>query len=420
MTDPALAGNARRYRAYSSPAEVAALVQRNAGKLTPARVEALRQLACGLIDKIGSRLGFPRRTIATAQVLYHRFHLFFPLKDVAVQDVSVACLLVSSKLEDTLKKLRDIQIAAFQVRAAHEGLQQGALAEPDPAALEADRAKLIGVERLILETISFNFNLRSNAAYATRDATSSASQNQDTFAYVVKLGKAMRASKDFVKRAFRMAVDAHRTLVPLSYPPHTIAAACLFLTSFLTSSEDGDSGAPAFEDGWSERCRCDMEDIEDICHSILDLLLSINAASSSSLASSFASKPSPSETLLVTQSHSPREGGPAASSSAPSSTLGPSLSGAALSSELTQIKIRLRGDAEKRSREHSVQYSVRSNKRRRMDEQGHGRNAAGMAGLSNGSGNASAADERDQRYLGRDDVTIRFLWDVGDRGAEGG
>ena len=136
----------------------------------------------------------PRRTIATAQVLYHRFHLFFPLKDVAVQDVSVACLLVSSKLEDTLKKLRDIQIAAFQVRAAHEGLQQGALAEPDPAALEADRAKLIGVERLILETISFNFNLRSNAAYATRHATSSASQNQDTFAYVVKLGKAMRGA----------------------------------------------------------------------------------------------------------------------------------------------------------------------------------------------------------------------------------
>ena len=72
----------------------------------------------------------------------------------------------------------------------------------------------------------------------------------------------LAASKDFVKRAFRMAVDAHRTLVPLSYPPHTIAAACLFLTSFLTSSEDGDSGAPAFEDGWSERCRCDMEDIE--------------------------------------------------------------------------------------------------------------------------------------------------------------
>lgn len=80
----------------------------------------------------------------------------------------------------------------------------------------------------------------------------------------------LAASKDFVKRAFRMAVDAHRTLVPLSYPPHTIAAACLFLTSFLTSSDDSDSngnsnsnrGAPLFEDGWAGKCRCDMQDIE--------------------------------------------------------------------------------------------------------------------------------------------------------------
>ena len=68
--------------------------------------------------------------------------------------------------------------------------------------------------------------------------------------------------------------------------------------------------------------------------------------------------------------------------------------------------------------EHNGQYSAHSHKRRRMDEQG--RNAAGMAGMGNGSSNGSVADERDQRYLGRDDVTIRFLWDVEDQGAEGG
>lgn len=39
------------------PQEVALLAQQHAGKLAPARVEALRQLACGLMDKVGSRLG---------------------------------------------------------------------------------------------------------------------------------------------------------------------------------------------------------------------------------------------------------------------------------------------------------------------------------------------------------------------------
>ena len=68
--------------------------------------------------------------------------------------------------------------------------------EPDPALLEADRARLIGIERLILETISFNFNLRSSAAYASREATSPASQNQDVFAYVVKLGHLLGGEPD--------------------------------------------------------------------------------------------------------------------------------------------------------------------------------------------------------------------------------
>jgi CTD kinase subunit beta len=102
------------------------------------------------------------------------------------QDIAISTLLVSSKLEDTLKKLREIQVAAFQVKAAEEGLTS--LAEPDQQALEADRARLIGVERLILETISFNFNLRSTAAYATRASKANSSQNRDVFAYVIKLG----------------------------------------------------------------------------------------------------------------------------------------------------------------------------------------------------------------------------------------
>lgn len=105
------------------------------------------------------------------------------------QDVAIATLLVSSKLEDTLKKLREIQIAAYQVKAAQEGAN--AFAEPDQHTLEADKARLIGIERLILETISFNFHLRSSGSYPTREATSPSNQNQDVFAYVLKLGRFM-------------------------------------------------------------------------------------------------------------------------------------------------------------------------------------------------------------------------------------
>lgn len=41
------------------------------------------------------------------------------------------------------------------------------------------------------------------------------------------------ASKNYTFLAHLIAIDVHRTLVTLSYPPHTIALACLYLTSFL-------------------------------------------------------------------------------------------------------------------------------------------------------------------------------------------
>lgn len=78
----------------------------------------------------------------------------------------ISCLLVSSKLEDTLKKLREIQLAAYQIRRLEEGFSlSSAEAEPEPSLLEGDRGKLIGIERLILETVCFNFNLGSLARF---------------------------------------------------------------------------------------------------------------------------------------------------------------------------------------------------------------------------------------------------------------
>ena len=44
-------------------------------------------------------------------------------------------------------------------------------------------------------------------------------------------------SKLLVKFAWRLAVDAYRTYVPLMYPPHTVALGCLYLAALLTTFE---------------------------------------------------------------------------------------------------------------------------------------------------------------------------------------
>ncbi|KAI0043185.1 hypothetical protein FA95DRAFT_440387 [Auriscalpium vulgare] len=71
----------KHHRPYFTPSEVDKLSERQRGKLSINQEEKTRQQACGFIEAVGARIGFPRKTIATAQNLYHRFHLFFPRKD---------------------------------------------------------------------------------------------------------------------------------------------------------------------------------------------------------------------------------------------------------------------------------------------------------------------------------------------------
>lgn len=100
-------------------------------------------------------------------------------------------------------------------------------------------------------------------------------------------------------------------------------------------------------------------------------------------AGSSLSRNSPSETLLNFKSP-------------PDQTL-PS-SNAAVASELTQIKIRLRGEAEKRKS--SAMDTDSPNKARRLV-------ASSSMGQNGSEGDAS--QRRD--IFGRDDVTVRFLWE---------
>ena len=55
--------------------------------------------------------------------------------------------------------------------------------------VEQDRQNLLGIERLILETVCFNFTVRMS------------------FPYVIKIGRALRASKSLTRFAWRLAVD---------------------------------------------------------------------------------------------------------------------------------------------------------------------------------------------------------------------
>ncbi|CUA68775.1 hypothetical protein RSOLAG22IIIB_03635 [Rhizoctonia solani] len=293
----------REHNAYFSEEEVGRLAEKTRGNVSEARGERLRQQSCTFIDAVGVRSGFPRRTIATAQNLYHRFHMFFSMKDFDFFDVTMACLYVSTKLHDTLKKPRDILMAAYCIRMPELAAKSktGTDVDIDQTVLETDRHRLIAIERLILETICFNFRVRL------------------PFAYVIKICREFHASKELTKLAWRLSIDSNRTLVPLQYPPHTIALGCIYLAALLMSTDpNGPATSPTYDSRehsfrgddpsmivaklthpgeWETKFYSRVEQLEDIAHALLDLLL-LNPSSASlhtNTSPTTPSSPSPSQ-----------------------------------------------------------------------------------------------------------------------------
>ncbi|KAF9245271.1 cyclin-like protein [Melanogaster broomeanus] len=226
------ASSSKFHHPYFTTAEVEYLSEKQRGKLSATQEEKVRQQACGFLEAVGAKIGFPRRTIATAQNLYHRFHLFFPRKDFSYHDATLAALYVSTKMHDTLKKPREIVMVSYAIRfpeLAAKSKTLGGEVDMDPMTVEHDRQRLLAVERLILETICFNFTSKM------------------PFPYAIKLGRKLEASKKLIKFAWRLTIDCHRTLVPIMYPPNTVALGCLYTAALLSTLEMPPSHNPMDE-----------------------------------------------------------------------------------------------------------------------------------------------------------------------------
>lgn len=72
----------------------------------------------------------------------------------------MSVLYVASKLHDTLKKPRDIILASYAIRFPQ--LVKKGVVDPtavDPSMLESERKRVLGIERLVLETMCFKFGV---------------------------------------------------------------------------------------------------------------------------------------------------------------------------------------------------------------------------------------------------------------------
>lgn len=110
-------------------------------------------------------------------------------------------------MEDTAKKAKDILVVAHN----HRNLQASDI-DPESPILEEQRRRILGLERMLLETQSFDFRQK-------HPQTS-----------IIKFSRALSLSEITTRQAWNISVDSYRTWAPLKVPPHAIAMACIILS----------------------------------------------------------------------------------------------------------------------------------------------------------------------------------------------
>ncbi|KAL8698171.1 MAG: hypothetical protein Q9224_001969 [Gallowayella concinna] len=177
-----------------------------AAGVTEARDEDIRLQAVAWIDNVRRAMHLPVRTYNTAVVYFHKYRLIHP-DNTGFIDAAAAALFTACKIEDTLKKSRDILCAAH-----NEKLTANEQVTPDDPMFENHAKIIIGVERLMLEASGFDFRNR----YPQR--------------LVLKLAKIYNVDKSTVgKIAYNVSLDLYRTFAPLKQTTPTMAIACVEL-----------------------------------------------------------------------------------------------------------------------------------------------------------------------------------------------
>ncbi|KAJ8104586.1 hypothetical protein ONZ43_g7779 [Nemania bipapillata] len=174
------------------------------------RDEAARLQGVQLIDDVRNVLQLPIITYIAACGYYHRFRLEIDPKTYQWHDAALACLFVACKSEDTLKKSRDILCANHNIK------------NPDRITAPDDKGSkmLIGLERQVIETLRFDFQVRN------------------PFKILAKIIKAVLGSdekgSDFFVEAFKVGTDMYKTFAPLKHNTFTCAFTAAKLTALMT------------------------------------------------------------------------------------------------------------------------------------------------------------------------------------------
>ena len=203
----------------------------------------------------------PRRTLETTIYYYDRYHLFNVFETEMVYPLATACLLLSCKQTETIKKLNEICITSFRVRKVPNVTTE---------MVEALRKRALQLELRILEACSFDYRINN---FLHIDEC------------IVKAGKKISCSKEVCYTAWLIAYDVLKTDIMLIIPQHSIAVAVLKVAEDLLKTNNT---------AWNQDIYTELStDIKSVSEAYFEVVnFYINMFDSCELRSNFVAPPS--------------------------------------------------------------------------------------------------------------------------------
>ncbi|KAI3407055.2 CTK2 [Candida oxycetoniae] len=184
-------------------------------------------------------LKFPIRVLATTMNYYQRFYLFnkFDVNGVSLANssspnqfdgdpytIAITCLFLASKIEDCVKKLKEIQQVCNKLRDIDETKSIGS--GGGIQYIDYQRKYILSTEFKLLQIIKFDFNYGNNPSFRI---------NVDDI--IIQFCKQMDINYKISILSWLVNCDIIQTPLSLVVPPHCIALAIIIISLNLNPKE---------------------------------------------------------------------------------------------------------------------------------------------------------------------------------------
>jgi hypothetical protein len=186
-----------------------------------------------IIYKAGSILKIPPWGLSTAAVMAHRYYSKKSMKKNDTIIISMACLHLAAKVQESPKPIRDVILQCERLVQAKNPQLSQLLRDVDSKAhkeyMESLKEQVLMAERAVLYTLDFNLHIEHPHATILSELGKldimDPISNQDY--------------RNIPQMAWNFINDSFRTIISLQYEPRTLAISAIYLANEINKSAVG-------------------------------------------------------------------------------------------------------------------------------------------------------------------------------------